>query len=116
MQRCDLKPSKECQHRVRFRGRCFRLLQQTANSVRRGELEARSANCIGYLGSIALNGLAQCAPASSGSIVQFVCVEPSGKATYPSCQEGKNPDGTDCIACQGSGTLDLSEVPNQTRR
>src|SRR5690348_8586942 len=50
------------------------LLEQTANAVRRGELETRLANCIGYLGSIALNGLAQIPAPGATSIVQFVCV------------------------------------------
>ena len=35
------------------------LLEATANEVRRGQLETRLANCVGYLCSVALNGLAQ---------------------------------------------------------
>jgi len=34
-----------------------------------------------------------------------------GIVPTPSCQQGKNPDGSDCIACAGTGTLDLSMVP-----
>jgi hypothetical protein len=87
------------------------LLEQTANAVRRGELEPRVANCLAYISTVALNGLSQCAPLAAASVVQFLVVPPSGIATCPSCQAGKNPDGTNCIACQGTGTLDLSEVP-----
>jgi hypothetical protein len=36
---------------------------------------------------------------------------PSGIAPCPSCQEGKNSDGNDCIACRSAGALDLCEVP-----
>jgi hypothetical protein len=87
------------------------LLQQTANAVRRGELEPRLANCLAYISTVALNGLSQCAPSSQASVVQFLVVPPSGIAPCPSCENGKNPDGTDCAACRGTGTLDLSDVP-----
>jgi hypothetical protein len=87
------------------------LLEQAANAVRRGELEPRLANCLAYISTVALNGLAQTPAPGAVSIVQFVCVPPSGVATCPSCQEGKNPDGSDCVACGGTGTLDLSMVP-----
>ncbi len=87
------------------------LLEETANAVRRGELEPRLANCLAYISTVALNGLAQIPAPGTASIVQFVCVEPGGTATCPSCQEGKNPDGTDCIACGGTAKLDLSMVP-----
>jgi hypothetical protein len=87
------------------------LLEQTANAVRRGELEPRLATCLAYISTVALNGLSQIPAPGAANIVQFVCVEPAGVATCPSCLEGKNPDGTNCIACQGSGTLDLSQVP-----
>src|SRR5437870_7780375 len=86
------------------------LLEATANEVRRGQLETRLANCVGYLCSVALNGLAQ-VPSRTSSVVQFLVVPPSGIAECPSCQKGKNSDGSDCIACAGTGTLDLSEVP-----
>ena len=87
------------------------LLESTANDVRRGQLETRLANCVGYLCSVALNGLAQSDPSVTSSVVQFLVVPPSGIAPCPSCQSGKNADGTDCIAYSGTGTLDLSEVP-----
>jgi len=32
-------------------------------------------------------------------------------AVCPSCDQGKNPRGADCIACRGTGTSDLSDVP-----
>jgi hypothetical protein len=86
------------------------LLEATANEVRRGQLETRLANCVGYLCSVALNGLAQ-VPSSTSSVVQFLVVPPSGIAECPSCQKGRNADGSECIACAGTGTLDLSEVP-----
>ena len=52
------------------------LLEATANEVRRGQLETRLANCVGYLCSVALNGLAQ-VPSRTSSVVQFLCVPPS---------------------------------------
>ena len=87
------------------------LLEVAANAGRLGALEPRLANCVGYLCSVALNGLAQIPARGSNSVVQFICVPPSGIATCPSCQEGKNADESNCIACQGTGTLDLSDVP-----
>jgi len=86
------------------------LLEEAANEVRTGGLEPKLANCVGYLCSVALNGLAQ-VPSSKSSVVQFLVVPPSGILECPSCQKGRNADGSECIACAGTGTLDLSEVP-----
>jgi hypothetical protein len=66
------------------------LLEKTANAVRRGELEPRLANCLAYISTVALNGLSQCAPSGTASVVQFLVVPPSGIAPCPSCQEGKD--------------------------
>ena len=86
------------------------LLEEAANEVRTGGLEPKLANCVGYLCSVALNGLAQ-VPSTKSSVVQFLVVPPSGIAECPSCQKGKNSNGSECIACEGTGTLDLSKVP-----
>ena len=86
------------------------LLEEAANAVRLGALEPKLANSVGYLCSVALNGLAQ-VPSSKSSVVQFLVVPPSGTAECPSCQSGKNADDSQCIACGGTGTLDLSEIP-----
>ena len=86
------------------------LLEEAANAVRLGALEPKLANCVGYLCSVALNGLAQ-VPLRTSTVVQFLVVPPSGIAECPSCQSGKNADGSECIACEGTGTLDLSKVP-----
>ena len=87
------------------------LLEATAHEVRSGQLETRLANSVGYLCSVALNALSQIPVPGAASIVQFLVVPPTGVATCPSCDNGKNPDGTNCVACRGTGTLDLSDVP-----
>src|SRR5438128_2518386 len=75
------------------------LLEEAANEVRTGGLEPKLANCVGYLCSVALNGLAQ-VPSTKSSVVQFLVVPPSGIAECPSCQKGKNSNGSECIACE----------------
>jgi hypothetical protein len=51
------------------------LLEEAANAVRVGALEPRLGNCIGYLCSVALNGLAL-APTPSGTTVNFIIESP----------------------------------------
>jgi len=73
------------------------LLEEAANAVRLGGLEQRLANCVGYLWSIALNGLAQIPAPESPVSVCFVVHEP-----VP-CPECKTATGRECGRCQGLG-------------
>jgi len=80
------------------------LLETTANEVRRGQLETRLANCVGYLCSVALNGLAQRpnpdAPVSVSFIVQ---------APIP-CPVCKTETGKQCEHCYGMGYVSAPEA------
>src|SRR5947209_11859549 len=64
------------------------LLEEAANEVRTGGLEPKLANCVGYLCSVALNGLAQ-VPSRTSSVVQFLVVPPSGTCGLPILPEWK---------------------------
>ena len=83
------------------------LLEETANAVRRGELETRLANCIGYLGSIALNGLAQI-PAPENRVSVEFCVH----APVP-CPACKTTTGLECGQCQGLGYVTAPLEPSE---
>ena len=84
------------------------LLEATANEVRRGQLETRLANCVGYLCSVALNGLAQIPGPDSPVSVSFVVQAPM---PCPIC---KTETGKACAQCQGMGYVSASKQPSET--
>ena len=84
------------------------LLEATANEVRRGQLETRLANCVGYLCSVALNGLAQIPGPHSPVSVSFVVQAPM---PCPIC---KTETGKACAQCQGMGYVSASKQPSET--
>jgi hypothetical protein len=73
------------------------LLEEAANAVRVGALEPRVANCVGYLCSVALNGLAQIPAPGSPVSVSFEVYAP-----VP-CQECNTTTGKERLQCQGMG-------------
>ena len=73
------------------------LLEATAHEVRSGQLETRFANCVGYLCSVALNGLSQIPAPESPVSVSFVVHTP-----VP-CPECNTTTGRECVQCQGLG-------------
>jgi hypothetical protein len=73
------------------------LLETTANEVRRGQLETRLANCVGYLCSVALNGLAQMPSPDTPVAVNFIV-----QAPIP-CPVCKTETGKQCEHCYGMG-------------
>jgi hypothetical protein len=75
------------------------LPEEAANAVRLGALEPRQANRVGYLCSVALNGLSQIPAPKSRVSVSFIVHSP-----VP-CPECKTETGNQCFQCQGWGTL-----------
>jgi hypothetical protein len=75
------------------------LLEEAANAVRLGALEPRQANRVGYLCSVALNGLSQILAPKSRVSVSFIVHSP---VPCPAC---KIETGNQCFQCQGWGTL-----------
>jgi len=84
------------------------LLEEAANAVRMGKLEPKLANCVGYLCSVALNGLAQIPEPHSPVSVSFVVQAPM---PCPIC---KTETGKACAQCQGMGYVSASEQPSET--
>jgi hypothetical protein len=82
------------------------LLEQTANAVRRGELEPRLANCLAYISTVALNGLGQIPAPGSPVSVSFVVHSP-----VP-CPECKTATGKECGQCQGMGYVTAPQEPS----
>jgi hypothetical protein len=81
------------------------LLETTANEVRRGQLEIRLANCVGYLCSVALNGLAQMPNPDAPVAVSFIVQAP---VPCPKCkaEAGK----VECLDCNGMGYVSAPEL------
>jgi hypothetical protein len=73
------------------------LLEATAHEVRSGQLETRTANCVGYLCSVALNGLGQIPAQENPVRVSFEVFAP-----VP-CPECNSEIGRQCSQCQGMG-------------
>jgi hypothetical protein len=80
------------------------LLETTANEVRRGQLETRLANCVGYLCSVALNGLAQMPSPDAAVAVSFIV-----QAPMP-CPVFKTETGKKCDHCYGMGYVSAPEA------
>jgi hypothetical protein len=83
------------------------LLEQTANAVRRGELEPRLANCLAYISTVALNALSQIPAPESQVSVSFVVHSP-----VP-CPECNTVTGKECGQCQGLGFVTAPQEPAQ---
>jgi len=82
------------------------LLEQTANAVRRGELEPGLANCLAYISTVALNGLAQIPAPGSPVSVSFEVYAP-----VP-CPECNTTTGKECLQCQGMGYVTAPYQPS----
>jgi hypothetical protein len=82
-------------------------LETTANEVRRGQLETRLANCMGYLCSVALNGLAQMPKPDAPVAVSFIVQQP-----VP-CPQCKAEAGKECADCHGMGYLSAPETSQE---
>jgi hypothetical protein len=80
------------------------LLETTANEVRRGQLETRLANCVGYLCSVALNGLGQMPNPDAAVAVAFIV-----QAPIP-CPVCKTETGKQCENCFGMGYVSAPEA------
>ena len=85
------------------------LLEQTGNAVRRGEL-----NPVSQIASLIFLPLhsTDCRSVHHRrlpvSFSSFACRR--RELRYAVLRPGQESDGTDCIACRGTGTLDLSDV------